>query len=125
MDNKLIKNGNKKSGKNVHAHIHKNLLRVKYQSNNRPSKIENCHLYMSGGVYKPRGQIMGEGVAQMTKTHNSYLVKVSTYGGGGQNCPKFCPRGLYTPPCLMGVIFLPYGQALKMALHSEMRSGAL
>ena len=19
-------------------------------------------------------------------------------GGGGQNCPKFCPRGLYTPP---------------------------
>ena len=41
----------------------------------------------------------GGGVAQMTTTlNNSYLVKVSTKGGGGQNCPKFCPRGLYTAP---------------------------
>ena len=41
----------------------------------------------------------GGGVSQMTTTlNNSYLVKVSTIGGGGQNCPKFCPRGLYTAP---------------------------
>ena len=54
-----------------------------------------------GGVYKPRGQMRGKGVAQMTTTlNNSYQVKVSTYlhRGGGQNCTKFCPRGLYTAP---------------------------
>ena len=47
-----------------------------------------------GGVYKPR--------AQMTTTLNSnYLLCKSVYlliGEGGQNCPKFCPRGLYTAP---------------------------
>ena len=33
-----------------------------------------------------------------TTLNNSYLVKLSTKGGGGQNCPKLCPRGLYTTP---------------------------
>ena len=33
-----------------------------------------------------------------TILNNSYLVKVSTQGERGQNCPKFCPRGLYTAP---------------------------
>ena len=54
-----------------------------------------------GGVYKPRGRghTRGREVAQMTTTlDNSYFVKMSTQGEGGQNCPKFCPRGLYTPP---------------------------
>ena len=41
----------------------------------------------------------GRGVAQMsTLLNKSYLVKVSTKGGGGQKCPKFCLRGLYTAP---------------------------
>ena len=54
-----------------------------------------------GGVYKPRGQTRGEGVVQMATTiNNSYFVKVSTLGEGGQNCPKLCPRGLYTPHIL-------------------------
>ena len=39
----------------------------------------------------------GEGAAQMsTLLNKSYLVKVSTKGG--QKCPKFCLRGLYTVP---------------------------
>ena len=34
-----------------------------------------------------------------TLLNKSYLVKVSTKGeGGGQKCPKFCLRGLYTAP---------------------------
>ena len=33
-----------------------------------------------------------------TTLNNSYLVKVSTQGEGGQNCQEFCQRGLYTPP---------------------------
>ena len=42
-----------------------------------------------GGVYKPRGQTRGRGVAQMTTTlNNSYLVKVSTWGEGGSKLPK-------------------------------------
>ena len=31
-----------------------------------------------------------------TILNKSYFVKVSTQGERGQNCPKFCPRGLYT-----------------------------
>ena len=56
-------------------------------------------------VLQPRGRVQtkwtneGERGAQMTTTlNNSYLVKLSTWGGEGQNFPKFCPRGLYTPP---------------------------
>ena len=54
----------------------------------------------------------GRGVAQMTTTlNNSYLVIVSTYeGGGGQNCPKFCPRGLYMPP------MMPYENSVSYLL---------
>ena len=34
-----------------------------------------------------------------TPLNNSYYVSKSVYiGGGGQNCPKLCPRGLHTPP---------------------------
>ena len=33
-----------------------------------------------------------------TLLNKSYLVKVSTKGGGGQKYPKFCLRGLYMPP---------------------------
>ena len=33
-----------------------------------------------------------------TLLNKSYLVKVSTKGEGGQKCPKFCLRGLYTAP---------------------------
>ena len=41
-----------------------------------------------GGVYKPRGQTGGRGVAKMTTAlNNSYLVKVSI-GGGGSKLPK-------------------------------------
>ena len=55
------------------------------------------HKAKFGNMYKPRGQTRGEGVAQMTTIlNNSYLVKIST--GGGQNCQKFCPRGLYMSP---------------------------
>ena len=37
----------------------------------------------------------GGRVVQMTTTlNNSYLVKVSAQGEGGQNYPEFCPRGL-------------------------------
>ena len=50
-------------------------------------------------VYKPRRQVRGRGVAQIsTLLNKSYFVKVSTKGGGGQKCPKFCLRGLYTTP---------------------------
>ena len=42
----------------------------------------------------------GVGVVQMTIIlNNSYLViKIVHMGGGGQNCPEFCPRGFCTPP---------------------------
>ena len=44
---------------------------------------------MQGTVYKPRRQVKGEGVAQMsTLLNKSYLVKVSTKGEGGQNAPN-------------------------------------
>ena len=41
-------------------------------------------------MYKPRRQVKGEGVAQMsTLLNKSYLVKVSTKGGGGvKNAPN-------------------------------------
>ena len=46
---------------------------------------------MLGTVYKPRRQVRGRGVAEMsTLLNKSYLVKVSTKGGGGSKCPKFC-----------------------------------
>ena len=55
--------------------------------------------HLLGTVYKPRRQVKGEGVAQMsTLLNKNYLVKVSTKGEGGQKCPKFCLRGLYTAP---------------------------
>ena len=41
-------------------------------------------------VYKPRRQLRGGGVAQMSTLLNKcYLVKMSTKGGGGQNTPNF------------------------------------
>ena len=58
-------------------------------------------------VYKPCRQLRGRGVAQMsTLLNKSYLVKVSTKGEGGQKCPKFCLRGLYTAPDKKLWIFL-------------------
>ena len=39
-----------------------------------------------------------------TLLNKSNLVKVSTKGGRGQKCPKFCLRGLYTAPC--GIFFV-------------------
>ena len=44
-----------------------------------------CEQKMKGTVFKPRTQVRGEGrVAQMsTLLNKSYLVKVSTKGGGG------------------------------------------
>ena len=37
-------------------------------------------------MYKPRRQVKGEGVAQMsTLLNKSYLVKVSTKGGGDES----------------------------------------
>ena len=40
-----------------------------------------------------------EGGAQMSTLLNKiYLVKMSTNGGGGQKCTKFCLRGLNTAP---------------------------
>ena len=51
-------------------------------------KIE-LNLSGGGGVYKPRGQTRGRGVAQMTTTlNNGYLVKVSTNGGGRSKLSK-------------------------------------
>ena len=52
-----------------------------FQRRTKPSEIRER--WMSsvcfGGMYKPRGQMRGRGVAQMTTTlNNSYLVKVST-----------------------------------------------
>ena len=45
----------------------------------------------------------------MSTLHNkSYLVKVSTKGEGGQKCPKFCLRGLFTAPNENLVNFIVY-----------------
>ena len=48
-------------------------------------------LCLLGGIHKPRGQLRGEGVSEMTiLLHKPYLVKVTTKGGvGGQKSPKF------------------------------------
>ena len=52
-----------------------------------------------GGVYKPRRHLRGRWLVQMSTLFNkTYFVKVFTLGGGSQNCPKFCLRGLQTPP---------------------------
>ena len=41
----------------------------------------------SGVIHKPRGQLRG--VSQMTiLLHKSYLIKVTTKGGGGSKIPK-------------------------------------
>ena len=57
------------------------------------------YFILLGTVYKPCRKVRGRGVAQMsTLLNKSYLVKVSTKGEGGQKCPKFCLRGLYTAP---------------------------
>ena len=52
---------------------------------------------LSGIIHKPRGQLRGEGVNQMTVLkYKPYLVKVTTKGG--QKYPKICPRGLWMTP---------------------------
>ena len=49
-----------------------------------------------GVIHKPRGQLRGRGVSQMTILfHKSYLVNVTTKGEGDQKYPKFGPRGLW------------------------------
>ena len=50
-----------------------------------------------------------------TTLNNSYLIKVSTWGGGGQYCPKFFPRGLYTPK----PAHTPIWQTLQFISFSE------
>ena len=41
-------------------------------------------LFSLGGIQKPRSQLGGRGVSQKDTTlHNSYLVKVATWGGEG------------------------------------------
>ena len=56
-----------------------------------------------GTVCKPRRQVRGEGVAQMSTVLNkSYMVKVSTKGGGGvKNAPNsvymVCTQPLQVP----------------------------
>ena len=52
---------------------------------NQVETIDRC----IGVIHKPRSHIWGEGVSQKTSTlNNSYLVKVATLGGGGQNSEK-------------------------------------
>ena len=45
-----------------------------------------------------------------TLLNKSYLVKVSTKGEGGQKCPKFCLRGLYTVPRYIHIFICAYEQ---------------
>ena len=62
---------------------------------------EGGNIWHLGTANKPRLQVRGEGVAQMsTLLNKTYLVKVSTAyeGGGGRKYSKFCLRGLYTAP---------------------------
>ena len=60
--------------------------------------IENSHQRqalesLKGTVYKPRRQVRGRGVAQMsTLLNKSYLVKVSTKEEGGSKMP---PNSVY------------------------------
>ena len=39
-----------------------------------------------------------------TILNENYFVNMSTQGGGGQNYPKFCFRGLYTPLVFLDII---------------------
>lgn len=42
-----------------------------------------------GVIHKPRGQLRGDGISQMTiLLHTPYLIKVTTKGGEGQNTQK-------------------------------------
>ena len=68
-----------------------------------------------GTVYKPRRQVRGRGVAQMsTLLNKSYLVKVSTKGRGGSKMPQIlstwfvhCPWGyLIVAHCGFGLILI-------------------
>ena len=45
-------------------------------------------------IYKPRGQKNEEGLLKGPQ-HLITFLKIVYMGGGGQNCPKFCPRVLY------------------------------
>ena len=54
-----------------------------------------------------------------TTLNNSYYVKVSTQGEGGQNYLKFCPRVLYTAPCNKYVSISKNIQLLKTEILPE------
>ena len=52
-------------------------------------------------INKPRGQLKGMGVNQMTTLlHKPYLLKVSTKGGG--KIPKKCVHVVYRWPIVVG-----------------------
>ena len=49
----------------------------------------NCHDIRFLGLYKPRRQVRGEGVAEMsTLLNNGCKIKVSTKRGGGSKMPR-------------------------------------
>ena len=49
-----------------------------------------------------------------TLLNKSYLVKVSTKGEGGQKCPKFCLRGLFTAPYRNKTLFFIFLEYISM-----------
>ena len=62
------------------------VTKIEFQVHTSPQTL----VLTLGTVYKPRRQVRGEGVAQMsTLLNKSYLVKGSTKGGGGvKNAPN-------------------------------------
>ena len=52
-----------------------------------------------GVIHKPRGQLRGMGVSQMTiLLHKPYLVKVTTKGGGGSKIPEILTTWFMNDP---------------------------
>ena len=61
-------------------------------------------------LYKPHRQVKGEGVAQMsTLLNKSYLVKVTTKGGGGSKMPQILSTWfVHSPFCITLSVFIKF-----------------
>ena len=70
------------------------------------SKVKKKSFSYLGGIQKPRSQLGGRGVSQKDTTlHNSYLVKVATWGGRGSKFSKKWLRGFWMTPYLYPNIY--------------------
>ena len=86
------------------------LVCPKYFLLNNLMKGNGCTFFIQGSfsssssawgvIHKPRGQLMGGGLAkwQFYYISKPYLLKVTTKGEGPQKYPKYWPRGLWMTP---------------------------